>query len=159
MPVIRYTAGNEELLERIEPLWEELNALHRDRSVYFQDFYAGNTFQARKKALLASASKGALLVVLASEFDSVIGYCVASAADGAGEVDSLFVCEAYRKMGVASNLMERALAWLNGRGVRKAILKVSAGNEGVFGFYAKHGFYPRLTELQMIPDSIGTKGG
>ncbi len=48
--------------------------------------------------------------------------------------------------------MEKALGWLKKSKPKNIIIKVSVGNEDVFGFYAKYGFYPRVTELQMISE-------
>ena len=148
MSDIRYIEGNEEILDRIEPLWKALNAIHLEKSVHFKEHYTSFTFAARKKALLSAAEKGRLLALLACVEDQPVGYCVASAVDGEGEVDSLYVCEEYRRKGVAKNLMERALAWLEQSGAGRITLKVSVGNEEVLGFYARFGFFPRLAELQ-----------
>ena len=153
MNKIRYTAGNAELLDRIEPLWAELNAIHQAKSVHFKAHYAGFTFEARKKMLLQAAEKGCLFVILAYDNELLVGYCVASVIDELGEVDSIFVSEAYRKKGIASSLMERALEWLNANGAVKIALKVSVGNEEVLGFYARYGFLPRLIELQRFSDA------
>jgi ribosomal protein S18 acetylase RimI-like enzyme len=147
---IHYILGGEELLDNIKCLWEKLNGIHREKSIHFKNFYSENTFAARKKLLLAAAQKGQLLIILAYEKDVLIGYCIASLVDEIGEIDSLFVSEKHRKHGIATCLMEKSLNWLKQSNPSKTGLKVSVGNEGVFGFYARHGFFPRLTELQMI---------
>ncbi len=152
-PGIRYIDGNEELLDRIAPLWAELNAIHHAKSVHFKAHYAGFTFEARKNTLLKAAEKGCLRVLLAYDNELPVGYCVASVIDGLGEVDSLFVSETYRKKGIASSLMERALDWIDTNGAVKIALKVSVGNEAVLGFYARYGFLPRLIELQRVSDT------
>ncbi len=153
MQEINYIAGNEALLDRIAPLWAELNAIHQEKAVHFKAHYAGFTFEARKKALLAAAKKGRLYVILAYDGEALAGYCVASVVNESGEVDSIFVSEAYRKKGIASNLMERAIDCIKASGAAKTTLKVSFGNEDVLEFYAKFGFYPRLLELQMVSDT------
>ncbi len=150
MTDIGYIEGNEELLERIAPLWERLNALHEAKSVHFAAHYASFTFETRKKALQNAAKEGNLRVILAYSGELPVGYCVASAVKEAGEVESIFVSEEYRGKGIASKLMERALDWINSIGAAKIVLKVSVGNEDVLGFYAKRGFRPRLIELQHV---------
>ncbi len=147
---ISYISGNEELLDSIEPLWVELNKLHLEKSQYFKSLYTRNTFEARKKALLSAARKGHMLVVLACDKDLSVGYCVASLVEGIGEIDSLFVAENYRKQGIAKRLMNEALQWLETFNPVKIIVKVSVGNEDVFGFYARYGLLPRLAELQRV---------
>ncbi len=149
---IKYVLGNEELLDSVKALWEELNQLHLEKSPYFKSFYANNTFEARKATLLSTSPKGQICVILAYDQDAVIGYCIVSVADETGEIDSIFVCDPYRNKGIASTLMEKALTWLKQSGPKTMVIKVSVGNEEVFAFYAKYGFYPRLTELQIISE-------
>ncbi len=156
MNKIGFIEGNEELLSQIAPLWEQLNALHEAKSVHFKAHYAGFTFETRKNTLLKAAEKGNLRVILAYDGEKLIGYCAASVVDDTGEVESIFVTEEYRGKGVASGMMERALAWINSVGAAKITLNVSVGNEEALGFYAKHRFLPRLTELQYV--GIGPGG-
>ena len=132
---IHYVFGKEDLLDCVKPLWQELNKLHLDQSPCFKDFYASNTFETRKAALLSTARKGQLSIILACDAATVVGYCIAST------------------VGIAGHLMDKALSWLKERKPKNMVVKVSAGNEKVFGFYARYGFYPCLTELQMLPDS------
>lgn len=149
---IHYVFGKEDLLDCVEPLWQELNKLHLDKSFCFKGFYVNNTFEARKAALLSTAQKGQLFIILAYDAAIVVGYCIASVVGDTGGIDSIFVSSGYRKMGIAGNLMDKALIWLKGCNPKNMVVKVSAGNEEVFGFYARYGFYPCLTELQMVPD-------
>ncbi|HCC35250.1 MAG TPA: N-acetyltransferase [Ruminococcaceae bacterium] len=147
---IRYVSGGEELLDIIRDLWQELNNLHLEKSPHFRALYAQNTFEARKNSLLAAAKKGSLLTALAYDGDLPVGYCIASLVEGTGEIESLFVLESYRKNGIAARLMDEALKWLAQLNPTKTVVKVSVGNENAFGFYARYGFLPRLTELQKI---------
>ena len=48
--------------------------------------------------------------------------------------------------------MKESLHWIKSFEVKKTIVKVSVGNEEVFGFYSKYGFAPRLIELQLVPE-------
>jgi ribosomal protein S18 acetylase RimI-like enzyme len=149
---IHYILGNEELLDNIKCLWEKLNEMHLKKSVNFKDFFSKHTFEARKKSLLAIAQKGQMLIVLAYEKDLLIGYCIASLVDEVGEINSLFVSENYRKCGIATHLMDTSLNWLKQNNPSKTVVKVSVGNETVFEFYARYGFSPRFTELEMVPE-------
>ena len=147
---IHYILGSEELLDNIKCLWEELNEMHLQKSINFKDFFSKNTFEARKKTLLAIAQKGQMLIILAYENDVLIGYCIASLVDEIGEINSLFVSENYRTCGVATCLMDTSLNWLSQKNPSKTVVKVSIGNETVFEFYARYGFLPRFTELEMV---------
>lgn len=149
---INYIIGNEELLDRVKDLWTELNQLHAEKSIYNKKYYANNTFEARKKALLSTSRNGQLCIVLAHDETALVGYCIASIVAETGEIDSIFVTKSYRKKGIAGNMMNQALDWLKRRNPNKTVIKVSVGNEEVYGFYAKFGFYPYLTELQKISE-------
>jgi diamine N-acetyltransferase len=48
--------------------------------------------------------------------------------------------------------MKKALKWMDDLAVTGRIIGVGAGNEEVFPFYARYGFYPGVTILR----SIGT---
>lgn len=151
---IHYVLGKEDLLDSVKILWQELNKLHLEKSLYYKEFYANNTFEARKESLLSTARKGRLCIMLAYDADMIVGYCIASVVDDTGEIDSIYVSNNYRKMGIAGNLMDKALDWLKQSNAKKMVIKVSVGNEEVFGFYAKYGFYPCLTELQRLSSAF-----
>jgi ribosomal protein S18 acetylase RimI-like enzyme len=59
----------------------------------------------------------------------------------------------YRLSGIGDSLITRALRWLETVTVKKTILSVAEGNEGVFAFYRRHDFYPRVTVLMHKPDT------
>jgi len=48
-------------------------------------------------------------------------------------------------------LTEAALDWIKSLDAKKIIVRVACGNEEAFDFYAKYGFLPRATELQLAP--------
>lgn len=144
-----FITGDANLLAAIKELWEELNQLHIEKSVDFQNHYKAFTFAARKESIVRHTENGALLVTIAYCNNLKIGYCIASIVDGSGEIDSIFVKTGYRQSDVGHKLMEMSLDWLKTNAAKKIIVKVSAGNEEVFEFYSKYGFAPCLTELQI----------
>jgi ribosomal protein S18 acetylase RimI-like enzyme len=93
-------------------------------------------------------------ITLALDGEKLIGYCISIASDflgeKRGEIYSIYVEPEYRGGIIGDNLMERALKWINGRGARRIVLAVGAGNEAVFAFYARFNFYPRITVLQQV---------
>jgi GNAT superfamily N-acetyltransferase len=154
MPEIYWLTGGEELLDRVKPLWEELNVHHRMHSPYFADRFAHFTFDQRMGGLLSKAHAGALRIDLVIDncTSSDVGYCMTTLdGEGVGEVESLYLEPEYRKFGLGDALMERALTWLTDRGAKKTILGVAWGNEEVLGFYARYGFYPRTIILEQKP--------
>jgi [ribosomal protein S5]-alanine N-acetyltransferase len=152
---IEYVARNQEALDLIQPLWQKLTEHHEGLSRYFKDHYARFTFTLRKEQLLKKSREGALRVDLARDTSSgtFIGYCVTSLnREKQGEIESIYVEKDYRGCGVGAKLMNRALSWLEAEGAIKIILDVADGNESVFGFYRRFGFYPRLTVLERKTD-------
>lgn len=103
--------GSTELLDSIAQLWKELNQLYADKSVYFSDFYRGFTFADRKRDLIQKAKTSDLWVALClnASFDPV-GYCVATDQAGEGEIESIYVIDAYRSQGIGTALMRDAFA-------------------------------------------------
>jgi RimJ/RimL family protein N-acetyltransferase len=152
---IEYLEKNQNDLDIIRPLWEKLNAHHITVSKYFKDSRAATTFDMRKKQLMEKSYQGALRIDLARDEDTkeFIGYCVTSVnQEKQGEIESIYVEKDYRLLGIGDSLMTRALGWLETVTVKKTILGVAEGNEGVFAFYQRHNFYPRVTVLMHKPD-------
>ena len=112
------------------------------------------TFAARRDELLEKNRDRALRLELA--FDPAagapVGYCVASGVPGGhGEVESIFVDEAYRNRGIGSALLEHASTWMDEIGTVEQALSVFAGNDRALPFYARHGFSPRFVILVRRP--------
>lgn len=150
---IRYTYGNEKLLDNIKEMWECLNEHHHAMSSHFKEFYENFKFDARKKSLVEKAkhSKIRLDFAVDEADERYVGYCVSSVDEQRnGEVESIYVHPNYRGMGIADKLMKSALEWMEEMAAEKIVVTVAAGNEQAFGFYEKFGFYPRRTVLEQI---------
>jgi ribosomal protein S18 acetylase RimI-like enzyme len=142
MREITYTVTDAENIDIIRPLWKKLIVHHQERVRHF-------------KRLLEHAKTGTLRIDLAHDADKgkVVGYCVSTIDDKKqGEIESICVEPSYRRSGIAGNLMEKALKWMDEMSVEKKILVVAAGNEEVFAFYEEHGFYPRGTILEQVKE-------
>ena len=155
---ITFTIHGRDDLDLIEPLWKGLAAHHRERAAAnapaFLDEMEALTFAARRDALLEKNRDRALRLEIA--FDPAaggpVGYCVASGVPGGhGEVESIFVDEAYRNRGIGSALIEHASAWMDEIGTVEQALFVFAGNGRALPFYARHGFSPRFIVLVRRP--------
>lgn len=70
----------------------------------------------------------------------VVGYAVFYSAADEGELNSIAVHPAYRRMGVAGSLLETAVSDLTSDGVQKLFLEVREHNSGAIAFYEKNGF-------------------
>lgn len=154
---VTYTDGGADLLPVVEPLWHELNAVHQSVSVHFAPIFAHRTFAQRTARLLGPDIAALYVVVARVAPDVPVGYCMASVdrhavdGQGGGEFDSIYVQPAQRGQGVAHELMTRSLAWLRSCDAGPVRIRVVAGNERAFGFYARYGFYPHHTVLMQSP--------
>jgi diamine N-acetyltransferase len=154
-PKIKYIQCDQTQLDQIKALWEDLNSYMGERSTYFKQHFVAMTWVKRKADLLEKAAKGIMHIDLA--IDAVtgqsVGYLVSSViTKKIGEIESIFVCEAYRGMGVGDLLMKNALAWMDQNGSIEKIVEASVGNEQVFGFYGRYGFLPRLIQLKQVKE-------
>jgi ribosomal protein S18 acetylase RimI-like enzyme len=147
---VKFVSGNARLIDKIAPLWAELNRQHLSLSPYFKDYYKTLIFEDRKKAILQRAWGGDVHVDLAlNASDPLVGYCVSSIDKWlTGEIDSIFVITECRGQGIGTTLMEKALEWLTSKGSKKNIVSVAVGNEQAYVFYEQFGFYPRRTLLE-----------
>lgn len=147
---IIYDVMTEEGLDLIGPLWMELRQMHRARSTYFKNALGSRSFEDRREELLEKAAGGLMRVELArDDTGRVVGYCVSSVGkDMTGEVDSIFVTAAYRGTGIGTALMEGALRWMEGLGVKRKVVMAIVGNEHVHAFYARFGFLPKSVMLE-----------
>jgi GNAT superfamily N-acetyltransferase len=135
-------------IKRIEPLWKELNRLHGEESVYFGDYFLSFTFDERCQKFLAGKCTGLRIEIAEAEAEDV-GYCIASiSGENTGEIDSIYIKEAWRKKGIGTRLVSHALAWMDDCGAAKKRVMVAFGHENVFPFYKQFGFYPRLAVLE-----------
>jgi ribosomal protein S18 acetylase RimI-like enzyme len=143
-------------IDRVRPLWEKLNAHHAGLSPRFGGTIRIRSFDVRKKQLLAKADAGRLRVELVSANSDgpSVAYCISTVStDGAGEIDSIFVEEHLRGQGVGTELMRRALAWLESMKVTSKIVSVMTENEEALAFYRRFGFHPRTILLQESHDN------
>jgi ribosomal protein S18 acetylase RimI-like enzyme len=147
---IVYTEADAQGLELIGDLWQKLHAHHKQRNKHFPEYYDMITWDKRREELLEKASKGKIYIDLAWDVDSgkTVGYCVSTIVEsGVGEIDSIFIEEPYRRSGIGGAFMKKALARMDSQSVMWKMLTVAGGNEEVFSFYQRFGFYPRFTML------------
>ena len=151
--IIKYVDGDETLLDQIRPLWEALNRHHLALSMIFKQYYLDMTFQKRKTDLIKKAALGEMRVDIAVDDVSGqnIGYCISSLTEEKiGEVQSIYVSEPYRSLGIGDALMKKALGWLDEKGAVEKFVEVGAGNEQTLGFYSRYDFLPRKTMLKQV---------
>jgi ribosomal-protein-alanine N-acetyltransferase len=69
-----------------------------------------------------------------------VGKVIGSGADGVGELESVAVEGAVRRMGVGKALCEAVVAWSRGQGAAALELEVRAGSGGAIALYRGLGF-------------------
>jgi len=153
---ISYLQTGAEGLDLIADLWRKLTVHHKDRAPeVFKSLYDKYVFEGRKKQLIEKSKDGDIIVNLATDNNTgkLVGYCVSTVSEkNEGELDSIYIEEAYRKKHIGDKFMKTAIPWMDSHGVTRKIISVAAGNEEAFGFYRRYGFYPRVSIL-MQPES------
>ncbi len=140
------TIGSKELLDRIRPLWEELNTFHVGIGKDFSGDIAGRTFDMRKNDLIMGSS---MMHVLIASKESDVAYCICTINnDGKGEIDSLYIKAEHRSKGLGEKMVKSALQWLKENNVKKKVVIVLEGNAEALKFYQSLGFLPRNIELE-----------
>lgn len=144
---MEFITGGIELIDKIEPLWLQLNLHHASISPFFENDFKQFTFENRKHLLQQKAHTGSLMICIFCSDDTPQGYCIASIEGTEGEIDSIFIAEKFRALGIGRQLMEHALTWLHDHAIVRIKVGVAYGNERAFSFYQKFGLYPRVTYL------------
>lgn len=148
---IIYEVGGIELLEFVSPLWNKLNSLHKEKSKDFKERYNSFTFEDRKKSLIIEEKEIMVVLVKNIKLNKYIGYSISSISkDSIGEIDSIYVDSSYRGLQIGDVLMNKPLEWMHMKDLKKIIIGVASGNEDVFPFYRKFGFYPKVTILEKL---------
>mgnify|MGYP003835677601 FL=1 len=127
-------------LHLIAPLWDKLNALHKDLDGVCGKPRRDTTWEERCSQLYEKG-KGKSLIQIALVESSPVGYCFTSIDDAnKGEIDSLFVLMECRGKGFGKKLMENALNWLSDSHCDDIQIWVHPGNTNAISFYWNFGF-------------------
>jgi ribosomal protein S18 acetylase RimI-like enzyme len=136
-------------IEKIKPLWEKLNERHFSVSKNFKRHYKEQTFEKRCEKFRA-VPEGCLRIEAARDAGGVMmGYCICSIENGAGELDSIYALPECRGARLGSYLAQRGIEWMKQNGCTIISVTVADGNEDVFPFYESLGFAVRKTVLQL----------
>ena len=109
MTNVTFLSGNEDLIDRTEFLWEELNKHHLCLSPHFKEYYNTLSFADRKQAILQKALGGEIRVDIAlDDSGKTIAYCTSSIDRwSTGEIESIFVSPHFRRKGIGTALMKK----------------------------------------------------
>jgi ribosomal protein S18 acetylase RimI-like enzyme len=95
------------------------------------------------------------IVLVAAHDSDVAGYLYAAIApvsweslrDEAGYIHDVIVDPRWRGHGVASRLMEAAIAWFRERGMPRVILQTAHQNDAAQSLFTRLGFRPTMIEM------------
>ncbi|MGE7849423.1 GNAT family N-acetyltransferase [Bacillus paramycoides] len=131
-------------IEIIRDSLDKLHEYHNSKSKYFSGDYPRITFEERIEEYKRNSKYGEYRIELLidSETDNILGFCIAYSKKISGKIEVLFVDEKYRRNGLGLKLMNSAVEWFKEQQIDEIELTVVYGNEAV-SFYQKLGFYPR----------------
>lgn len=91
-------------------------------------------------------------LLIATNEDSVTGYIFvkrieSETSDIVVLIDGLYVEKEYRNQGIASSLIDSALAWCKENSINAVKIKVMTNNENALKLYQKYGFNELSKEL------------
>ncbi|NLV25735.1 MAG: GNAT family N-acetyltransferase [Methanomicrobiales archaeon] len=142
-------------IDRIEPMWKLLRDYIIKDNHLFTSKMKKVSFKERKKEIIRRNEERQIMIYMAVDdrTSSDIGYCLCSAASlSFGEIESIFIRDKARNMGIGTCLMKMAIIWMKKMNVTDIRVHVTVGNEGVIAFYQKFGFYPRQYILENCED-------
>jgi diamine N-acetyltransferase len=147
---IEFFEKDQKELQLIKNLWEKLNKIHADTSPFFSEEYASKSFVERAYELCEKARNGIMKILIArdSDADAIIGYCIYSIINGTGEIESIFVENAYRANSIGDTFLLKADEFFKHNSVSKKHICVYAGNEQVLKFYNRHQYYQKYIVLE-----------
>lgn len=139
------TADQEHIPQIIE-VWEEFAAYHEGMDSFYAR--AEGAQQAFEHYVRTAIDADEFLVLVAVREARVIGYCITHLAhhppvvkrQDYGLIMDAAVRAANRRSGAGQAMVSRALEWLDGRGVDRAELYVSAANPSGMAFWQEQGF-------------------
>jgi ribosomal protein S18 acetylase RimI-like enzyme len=141
MKIIELDRNN---INDIKFLWAELNLHHYKSSAYFKDHFKTFTFEKRIQDLI---KKDKLSIFVIQSQDKYIGYCIVTANNRRGEIDSIYIQPKYRNEKLGDRLMKKALEWFKAHQCNEIRIYVAEGNDAVLPFYRRYGFFERFIML------------
>ena len=130
-------------IQLIKPLWEKLNLIHFNKSVYFKSKYEKFKFEKRMESINRISENGTvkLDVILDNDTMEYVGYCLSLIEDNIGEIESIFIEKQYRGYKLGDKLMINALNWFESNSIINVQINVVYANDEVIPFYERYGFY------------------
>ena len=138
---LKFNEAGKEGLDLIQPLWEKLNDHHLNQASDFKEHYKKFTFHERKEVLLNKTPEGDMFICLVEDEESgtLLGYIVTTISPGnEGEIDSIYVEEEYRLMGIGDTLMQRSIKWMDEKNIKTKKVAVATYNKAAISLYERY---------------------
>lgn len=129
-------------IEIIKPLWEQLNFVHINNSVFFKKEYGNLSFSERMKLIYNKVHDSIFKfdLILDNETGTFVGYCLSSIQSTKGDIESIYIDKQYRRLGLGDKLMRRALEWFKTNSIDDIKIDVVYANDEALPFYKCYGF-------------------
>ena len=111
---------------------------------YGRTHFAGFVGRQDRMCLLAEAER-----VTVGYLAGYVRDCTAFRPVAVAELESMYVREGARRLGVGARLVVGFLAWAEVRGARRVSVTSYASNERAIRFYERRGFVPKSLTLEM----------
>lgn len=150
MNSFHFKEGSSELLNYCGNLWELFISNQAQNAGEMSLGVQEYLHSLRNESLLQKTKDGKLHVqlVYVGKEQEPIGFCITSLTkDRVGEIETLYVVDRYQRNKLGGKLFQNAMAWMETEKAIEQRLVVATGNEKVFNFYAKYGFFPGYTTL------------
>jgi ribosomal protein S18 acetylase RimI-like enzyme len=117
-------------------------------TTHFATYYENLDFEERIRKLSRPGVRADIQIAVDGASGRIAGYALASVdLEGTGELDSFFVLEEFRRLGIGEQLLARSIAWMKRQGAREMTILTAYENREALDLYARLGFYPRLIQL------------
>jgi len=133
-------------INEIKPLWEALNRHHQNHSRHFKESFLETTFDKRMEKF---KSVDAYRVEVLCEKNKPYGYILACIDKGIGEIDSFYLYDDFRGMGLGEYLIKRMITWFETSNIERINVNIAAGNEEVIMFYQRMGFNMKKYTMEL----------
>jgi len=106
-----------------------------EREIYPESPWSANQF----KEELSGMPKTREYLVALDELE-VVGYGGVALLGDVADIHTLTIKESYRRLGIASSLLEKLESWAIQRGAKALMLEMREGNEAAMSLYQKAGY-------------------
>lgn len=89
------------------------------------------------------------ITITKAEDGSVVAYILSVIEKEQGEVATLYVDEAHRKNGIASNLLDKHISWFKDNKCNNIFVNVLYNNDSAINFYEELGFKKDIIQMRV----------